>query len=338
MLRAWLNRIFTRRARPAAARRPGPARRPVALGVEGLERRELLSATMSIMPVMGPLPAAGLVTTQPISHAVATAGNNHTMISFNPTQYFVHNGAPAWSDPIQGTSGSCFLVATLSSLASTSWGRSKLEADLRYVGNYNYQVTLYQNIDVRRMAVLAPITVTVSYNGTWNEQTDCDESHPAQTGFWATLYLRAWEKEFNHGNPPAEGDAHLAMEQFSGQFDNSWSIGGNSRYALTPASLAAALSTGHPVTAWTCAYQAKPQINTTGLVASHVYSVLGIDARGNVTLRNPWGRDWGSVDPHNPTHGLPSTKPPQGADDGVITIPWSEFSKYFNGAAVGAYI
>src|SRR5262249_52799661 len=56
-----------------------------------------------------------------------------------------------------------------------------------------------------------------------------------------------------------------------------------------------------------------------GLIESHAYTVLGVSADGQVTLRNPWGSDGPQV---------------QGANDGVVTVSWDVFSRVMQGFCV----
>jgi hypothetical protein len=53
------------------------------------------------------------------------------------------------------------------------------------------------------------------------------------------------------------------------------------------------------------------------VVGDHCYAVRGVDAAGRVTLYNPWG------------HDAESAAFVRGADDGVITLSWAEFCRYF---------
>lgn len=191
----------------------------------------------------------------------------------------------------------------------------------------------------------------VRFNGVW---TDNDPLPLAGDGggrdYWTTLYQRAYLQSFdvNASGPDASrwatrgtAPTDLPAQRWryaEAAFEAVTGRDGVADYTLTPADgprLATALAGGQLVIANTRTVAAQQSAVTgTGLVFSHTYAVVGVDA-GGVTLRNPWGVDgrseyfagWDAARRSAFTLGNES--------DGLVRVSWATFQQAFATVVVG---
>jgi hypothetical protein len=203
-------------------------------------------------------------------------------------------GGVSPTDVAQQNAPTCSFLAALTSVARTH--TADLAGGIHYLGHAHYSVNLFEVTDPNTQAGKW-VTEDVVFDGTL---TPYDPQPTADGKFWTILYQRAWTQE------------RTAL----GLQDAAWPD--EALTALTGKPTAGALSQD----AWDFFYSlslGKNVVTATGsntsvisplLVASHAYTVMGLDSFGNVVLRNPWGIDGGQT-----ASGIPS--------DGLITIPWA---------------
>ncbi|MFO0863316.1 MAG: C2 family cysteine protease [Gemmataceae bacterium] len=180
--------------------------------------------------------------------------------------------------------------------------------------------------------------IDVEWNGT-ARPTDLQSTTPGE--FWMTLYQRAYLSPFNWvGENYASWEN--AFRSLTGRGISSFATAGD---AITPAlSIKMWLGFGVPLVAGT-PFEGSFVLGSHGLIRNHAYTIIGIEAaQGDssgantyVTLRNPWGHDtsWqvfdtdgngalSSAEQVSKRNGL------DGNDDGLIRIPWQNFSQFFS--------
>jgi hypothetical protein len=217
-------------------------------------------------------------------------------------------------DVFQGDAPTCWLLASISSVARTG---ADFASRIRYLGNDQYAVDLF---DSNR----TPITVTVNFNGVTNSADPI--ANPKEEGdSWVILMQRAYlqSRGIDITDPP-EGNSYYALEGLTGRRTE---LGIRLGPALNPADLAritSALAAGKNVVAGTNAHEW--QINTDLLFKNHAYTVMRVESEvrqtffGKVTdwfvvLRNPYGNDTGA---RNVSWG---------ANDGIVRVGWDQFSR-----------
>jgi hypothetical protein len=230
---------------------------------------------------------------------------------FNPFQWAV--GPMTHNDVIQGTGGTCTILATLAGAAD----EGLLDNNITYLGNNQYGVTVFRDGPDGVQAV----TQTVFFDGTWYDQDaqpsrDRDASGQptgANTGdFWTTIYQRAVLQERGVNWRMASAVENWSSTMVASQFVILGSA--NEAFPFDPSILQGRLQVGEVLTVGT-----RTQ-TTGGIVASHAYELLNVYQSGGqwrVTLYNPWGIDG-------------ATGAISGGNDGVVDISWTAFSASFN--------
>ena len=219
-----------------------------------------------------------------------------------------YNGA-TYDDVRQGGIGNCSFMAALSSAALRG---IDLDSRVRYLGNFTYEVDLY-NLKGK----LAP--QRVRFDGSGNSH----DPIPAVTGeYWTILFRRAFLKVYG------------AIDNFMPFDEPPITLTGRSSTFLPfekndPAANAnvfdemdGAIRNRRNVTTGTW----KGTLQSTKLVSAHAYTVVSVqrDLAGqpfSVLVRNPWGYDGGSVPSDNPT-------------DGLITLSWVVFQQDMQGVCI----
>jgi Ca2+-binding RTX toxin-like protein len=202
----------------------------------------------------------------------------------------------SYDDINQMAFGSCVILSSLSGAAAAG---IDLASRINYLGNYTYQVMLY-NPDTE-LPMYQPVTFDGSFEMIAAGQKD---PAPAEEGeSWTLLFQRAYLKlmadlEANFKDADNALFALTGRCVEAGDFDD-------------PGSVRAALQAGRVVTA-------SNADQTTMIYDKHCYTVLDVyESAGcwQVKLRNPWGHDvkdeW----------AVPSGD----ADDGIIILTWYDF-------------
>jgi hypothetical protein len=236
-----------------------------------------------------------------------------------------------------GSAPSPFLAA-LSAVVRTPG--QNLAGRIKDLGKGTYDVTLYfkGKPDVER----------VSWDGTWHDtnghspgydgvaiKTDASGHVIAES--WVVLYQLAFDEYLKDlGSPAANGT--LALQALTGHDVTVTVLANNKTSNPDPAeaALAQALQSGEAVIA--LALDRNParkladgRVNevlddVVGIMASHYYTVTGIDADGTVHLWNPWGIDTvddaRNIDPVRAYNKTGNDKM-----DGNITMSWAQFRK-----------
>jgi hypothetical protein len=245
----------------------------------------------------------------------------------------------SFNDPVQGTSATCGITASLSAAALSDFD---LESGIRLQSQVApndaiYLVRLFKTVGP---GLFQPDWISVEFNGTI-QPADAHQSDPRE--FWATLYQRAYLTLMQQEGLDYQVTDN-ALEALTGQTDTEFAPN------LDPLSQAsqilAALDQGSPVVADTNAN--GPLLLNGGMIHDHAYTVLGVEIAPSgsssgifVTLRNPWGSDtdWTYFEKdHDGTlneaewvqydHGL------DGNNDGVVRIPWSTFAQDFTNVVI----
>jgi hypothetical protein len=210
-------------------------------------------------------------------------------------------GGTGVNDIQQQGSPTCSFLASLSSIARTGYN---LSGNIRYLGNQQYGVRLWQGASWREF--------TVNFNGstTWNDPASRTEGES-----WVVLYQRAYIQLVGGDGSSWPYQAQTAITgRATTRVERAMS---NSDFYSIEANLAANRSV---VTA-----TRDSGFNSAGglLVRNHAYSVVGVTRGsgglpGTVTVRNPWAMDGGST-----TSGI--------ANDGYIVLSWAQFVSSMQG-------
>jgi hypothetical protein len=245
----------------------------------------------------------------------------------------------SYADIEQHGSPTCAFLATLSSVARTTGESDDLVKRIQYDAARNlYGITFCTRAAVevtllgKSMTILSAEHKTVWVNGDWTEGRDPGGK------VWVTLYQKAYLQLLGATTRDSSGTA-LPSGSWKSAPGKDWSIIANAYLALTG-----------KVASFVNSAEAKAQKmfdqfaassrgmvansldsgTTAGVVGNHCYSVYKIfkDVKGNwmVRLRNPWACDGsdGAMYDHN-------SEKQQFADDGLITLTWSQFTANFRG-------
>ena len=201
------------------------------------------------------------------------------------------------NDVRQGALGDCYFIAALAAIARSD--PQTLEKNIRDNRDGSYTVTLYERRPWwKRGADFTPREIRVSpefpgKNGRLAFAQGGD-SLANKTELWVALYEKALATVAGSYSAIEGGVGHLAMEAITGTPSVSLVPS-----AQSPEVIARALREGDAVTAGTLpTVLAKDErlFKDGTLVASHEYYVVGADpARGTVTVRNPYGWQFGAT-------------------------------------------
>jgi hypothetical protein len=240
----------------------------------------------------------------------------------------------SFDDVFQGQQDSCVFASVLSATALSSFN---LEGGIREVSRtasaITYGVRLYQN----NSGTFTPIERQVVFDGT---TTDEDYKPRNSKDYWPLIYQRAYIAYANSLPNQSYKSSNFAFQTLIGVSATSASL---SNTLATAQAIRSALTSGQGTLAGTISSANLLLENTYGLIHNHAYSVLGVSIPSSgsltdskVTLRNPWGKDtnWSYFDANHDNvlseaEYARKLKGIDGANDGIITVPWSVFSTYF---------
>jgi RTX calcium-binding nonapeptide repeat (4 copies)/Calpain family cysteine protease len=221
------------------------------------------------------------------------------------------NGA-TYTDIRQGSSPTCWLVSSISSVARTG---VDLSARITYIGNDTYRVGMYNTSRVYTYYY-------VNFNGDRNSADAV--ANPSQEGeSWVIITQRAYlqSRGISLTNPPG-GWADGPLTAFTGRSSTTYNNPVGSSFAYSNFTYIDYLvHHGYNVVADTRDNAAD--LSTNMLIAWHQYTVVdtwGSGANAWVLVRNPWGYDGGAT-----TYG--------DANDGFVWLTWSQFA-----SSMDAYI
>jgi hypothetical protein len=211
-------------------------------------------------------------------------------------------------DPRQGALGDCWIVSALSSIAHVNPDviRQLVKKDGdRYVVTFKrYDGTRYVNEKI-------PVTPRF-YEG--------DAGLLYGQGPWFALIEKAYAQWVGGYGPAACGYIHEIFEAIYGEPADHLAFDALGQEEAWKRLIAAR---GRPTVA--CSFPDKTKgldFERAGLVPDHAYSVLDayeVDGERFIKLRNPWG----SFEPTG-----------NGPDDGVFTLPYATFLKFYTWAVV----
>jgi hypothetical protein len=208
---------------------------------------------------------------------------------------------------------------TLAALAEAIQQGHNFANDIRYLGNYLYEVKLHGNLP----------TQIVYFDG-WTTSYD-----PVVSGgeFWTVLMQRArlqalgldptreyTQVEWDSWNQKTAGRLYSiseALYDYTGSVSASYAIGD-----ATPQALQASLAHGDYVVAQSRSFSG---ISSDGVIGNHAYAVLATYFEAGVwkvRLYNPWGAIGNAIDALDSSHSV--------AKDGIITLSWQQFTNSNN--------
>jgi hypothetical protein len=273
---------------------------------ETLETRTMMSAAPLLAGHVAPK-AAPVKLTAPLIHKISTINPATTSKSIK-YQSFASDplfapGGPSISDVNQGELGDCYLLATLSSVASTD--PTLIKNDIMVDGNGIYTITLGSGSSVKHINVTADLPV----------EPDGSVAY-AQLGNDNCLWVALMEKAYvEYAASKAPSYAAIQGGWMSSAFTalglKSQNIFSSTNGTTLLATLKTDLAQGDFVTFGTNATLPTDS----PLIAGHAYEIDAVNTAGTqLTLRNPWGD---AV-----------------TDDGFITITADQAFTAFSGAVI----
>ncbi|MGA9525906.1 MAG: C2 family cysteine protease [Myxococcaceae bacterium] len=220
---------------------------------------------------------------------------------------------PHRDDVIQGQIGDCYLVASLSAIASQS--PEALEKAIRDNGDGTYTVRFYEGPYHSE-----PKQVEITIDGQLPGRSGRLYGHGSNAQeLWVGLIEKAyaqWKGDYEAiGNGGSPGDVMSAVLGRPESFTWNSGLPDDVRYG----ELKTALAAGQSIVAATFGEDQSALYTGTGLYASHGYSVHGVSEENGekfVQLRNPWGQSEPSGD---------------GVDDGSFRMSLKEFTRLYSG-------
>lgn len=233
----------------------------------------------------------------------------------------VYNGLNV-DDVQQNGSPTC---ATLASIAAATASGTRLDNQIKVLGNNKYEVNLYG---------LGKQVVT--FNGTWTDN-DADLKDGI-ADFWVTLIHRArfqaYGIDVSANRTDAQWDA-LNDKNGSKLFNSGQALyditGWKASYTAIGSAgaqnMADALARGDYIVASSFAANDKSKTSALGIVGSHAYAVTRVykdNGVWKVRLYNPWGSDA----PNGAT--IDGASGTTAKNDGFITLTWAQFTNTAN--------
>jgi hypothetical protein len=211
----------------------------------------------------------------------------------------------------QGGAGTCAVDAAMASAAASG---IDLADRVQYLGNFNYQVTLYNP------RTHQPVNEVVPFDGTMVRTTSgrvVDPNTTPEGDYWTVLYQRAYLKLL--GYDPMNGNQ---VAHFPGDYVErplaimtGWKVHGMAPSAARPATLQQQLQNGDALEA---ASVMRPRSGL--VVGDHAYMIDDVYQQNGtwfVRLYNPWGVDGYQVQPGGP-------------NDGLIVLSWATFKANYD--------
>jgi hypothetical protein len=187
-------------------------------------------------------------------------------------------GGPSADDIKQGINGDCYFLATLSDIARSDPGL--IQDHIEDLGNGTFRVRFERNGQDVFETVDAQLPADANGNLIYAKLGDGGAS-------WVAIMEKAWTY-FRHPERAASYD-EIAFGWSEEVFP---AVGADNVAAVSQQQL----YTGGDLTQQISDLQAQGRVVTlatqqsaTTLVASHMYSVVGVNGDGTIQLRNPWG-------------------------------------------------
>ncbi len=235
----------------------------------------------------GPAPAGGAVPQTPNSNASSDP--------LNP-------GPNGWNTVRQGQVGDCYFLSSMVDVARTN--PQAIRDMIKQNPDNTYTVSFHGHDPV-----------TVDGNGIPNGVS--------ADGKWAQVLEQAWEK--TRPQPEKGGSPQDAIRALTGKSTSAYdlsedtsALGGVRRFLGLEQSSSDLIRNGLKNNEALVADTGSK--TSDGIVANHAYSVVGMDDKGNIELRNPWG-------------STPSTAPEpnshQAGSDGTFWMSQADFDRHF---------
>jgi hypothetical protein len=234
---------------------------------------------------------------------------------------FVDGASP--TDPVQGQVGDCYLVSTAASLAQMK--PEALERMIKDNQDGTYTVTFKRYDAQAKSYVDDAVTVSNQMPSNWSGAYyggSSNSTDPSKVEMWFPVLEKAYASWKGGYDAIRSGYPYEIFEACLGQSGKHFDVrvdDGSKVFAAMKKAEAAK----QPMVAWTGMDSTDRPFTNTGLVGDHAYTIMGVEEKDGerfVKLRNPWGE-----------------KEPagNGPDDGVFTLPWKTFAKYYDGVGVG---
>jgi hypothetical protein len=212
-------------------------------------------------------------------------------------------------------SPTCAFLASLAGTANWTSGSKDLVQKIQYNSTSDtYGIRLFVGGSWK----------TTWVNGDWTE--GMDPGGP----LWVTLYQKAFLKamDVNYQNSDGSYRPHDQWYSMTGQ---KWNIAGNALTTLTgyskpftaTAAMSAATMRDQMAGGWVLVASSLKNVPSSKVVPGHAYWVRSVSSNGQVTLYNPWAID------------TDSSGTVVGANDGLVTLSWGEFTDNFAGYGRG---
>ena len=233
---------------------------------------------------------------------------------------FVDGASP--TDPVQGQIGDCYLVATAASIAQMK--PDVLEKMIKDNGDGTYTVT-FKRFDAQAKAYVDDaVTVSNQMNSSWSGAFyggSSNSSDPAKAEAWFPVLEKAYASWKGGFDAIRSGYPYEIFEACLGKAGTHFDVRVDSEAKVFGA-MKKAMDAKQPMVAWTGIDSTDKPFTNTGLIGDHAYTIMGVEEKNGerfVKLRNPWGQ----------------TEPAgNGPDDGVFSVPWKTFAKYYDGVGV----
>ena len=210
-----------------------------------------------------------------------------------------------FDDPLQGQVGDCYFISSLAAVAKAD---PQVLADaVKTNRDGTYTVTFFE----RKTADAKPTPTQVTIDGSFATRRGQLEYAAARETkeLWPLIFEKAYA-QWKGGFGAIEGGmGATALEALTGKPTGFLPVTSDSKPGEVFARIKSALEAGGAVVACSKPWDPSEQ----GVVADHVYTLLGVEERNGqqlVKLRNPWGQREPGFD---------------GRDDGIFTLPVEKF-------------
>lgn len=229
---------------------------------------------------------------------------------------FGTNNVPSPNDVLQGMCGDCWFLSTLSSIARNDPGL--IEQDIVSLGNNEYKVGFGNASSPTWVTIDGTLPEFQTKSGNW---ALAFAEEPSDGALWAPLM----EKAFCYYRHAGQGPASYATIEGGHGAEALADLGSTSvseaGTLVAPifgfrATMVNGAQLANQIRSWqnsglSMVLDTLPEGYTSSICGSHQYSIVGVDANGNIVLRNPWG--YNPVSARNP-YG------PSIQDGGYITL------------------